>query len=99
MSENPRIDHRTVEHLCTLARLNLSVDEVERVQRDLAGLLDFFAQLHGLGTAGLTLTIHGVELPSKWRSDDVAGSWSVDTALANAPETHDGCFKVPKFVG
>jgi aspartyl-tRNA(Asn)/glutamyl-tRNA(Gln) amidotransferase subunit C len=92
------IEEKTVRYVAKLAHLSLSAPEVERLTRDLSGILDWMKKLDELDTTSVVPTAHAVELPTKLRDDAVEPSVGVARALANAPEPLAGGFGVPKII-
>ncbi len=88
-----------VEHVAHLARLGLTDDEVERLQGQLNHILDQYAKLTALDTDAIAPTAQTIELESILRDDEPRPSFSVDQALANAPETHEGRVVVAAILG
>ncbi len=91
------IDERAFEELKDSIRLELTEAESTALHIDLEGLLRSVEPL-------LQLDLSGVEpwqpLPGSTpaRADEVAASLPVDVALALAPATQGGYFKVPRTV-
>ena len=92
------ITRETVLHVARLARLELESDEVERMQRDLAGILGHFAQLAELPTDGIAATAHVATERAPLREDTPIPSLDHELALAEAPRPGGGSFAVPAFV-
>ena len=89
------IDRAEVLHVATLARLELSDDEVERMARELSAVLDHIETISQLDLEGVPPTSHVVEVQSALRSDEPAPSLSREAALAAAPDADDQGFRVP----
>jgi aspartyl-tRNA(Asn)/glutamyl-tRNA(Gln) amidotransferase subunit C len=92
------ISRQDVLHVAQLARLELGDDEVERMIRDLGGILDYVAQLGELDTSQVPATAQIAVEGAPLRADEPARGLSADEALAEAPRTSDGSFAVPAFV-
>jgi aspartyl-tRNA(Asn)/glutamyl-tRNA(Gln) amidotransferase subunit C len=43
-------------------------------------------------------TAHAVPIQNVFRDDEVRPSFDPETALANAPQQQDSCFRVPKVL-
>jgi aspartyl-tRNA(Asn)/glutamyl-tRNA(Gln) amidotransferase subunit C len=87
-----------VRKVALLARLELEPDELERQGRHLNDILIQFEALQALDVAGIEPATHSVPLFNVFREDRVIPSLSREEALANAPESRDGCFIVPRIL-
>ena len=89
------IDEAQVRHIAKLSRLNLTDDEVRLFAGQLAKILDYVKQIESLDTAGVEPLAHALPVTNVLRDDQPRESFSNQQALANAPETERGCFRVP----
>lgn len=95
------ISREDVAYTASLARLELTEEELERFGRDLARIGDYVDQLAEVQKTAaetkpvLPLIPDAVAL----RDDVVAPSLPRDLALASAPDPADGFFRVPKVIG
>ena len=80
------LSRRDVEHVAQLARLGLSDDEVTQLEGQLNHILEQFAVLAELDTDAIEPTARVIELENVMRDDVVRPGFSVEEALANAPE-------------
>lgn len=87
-----------VEHVARLARLALDADEKERMRSQLDAILGYVEQLRRVDTAGVEPTAHVLPLVNAMRDDEVRPSYPPDAMLANAPDAHDGQFRVPRIL-
>lgn len=85
----------TVRHVALLSRLELTDEELEHFASDLNSILGYVDKLNELDTAGVPPTSHSFHLENVFREDVPHTSLSNEAALANAPESEEGCFKVP----
>lgn len=92
------IDRREVEHVADLARLALSDEELDLFQEQLGSILEYAEALNELDTEGVEPTAHAVPRTNVLRDDHVRPSLPKEAVLANAPETQDGCFRVPRIM-
>ena len=89
------IDREQVLHVARLARLELDDDEVERMTRELSGILDHVDRIGNLDLEGVEPTSHVVALENVLRADEPWASLPRDVALASAPDPQDGAFRAP----
>ena len=92
------IDRAAVDHVARLARLALSDDERTRFEKELAQILGHADKIQELDLDGVEPTSHAIPLRNVMRPDEVRPSLTQEEALANAPETEDGRFKVPRII-
>jgi aspartyl-tRNA(Asn)/glutamyl-tRNA(Gln) amidotransferase subunit C len=89
------IDRNQVLHVARLARLRLSEAEIERMARELSGVLGHIEKISELNLAGVEPTSHVVELENVLRADEPRPSWPRERVLEGAPDVAQGGFRVP----
>jgi aspartyl-tRNA(Asn)/glutamyl-tRNA(Gln) amidotransferase subunit C len=89
------IDRNQVLHVARLARLRLSEAEIERMARELSGVLGHIEKISELNLAGVEPTSHVVELENVLRADEPRPSWRRERVLEGAPDVAQGGFRVP----
>ncbi|HET8651894.1 MAG TPA: Asp-tRNA(Asn)/Glu-tRNA(Gln) amidotransferase subunit GatC [Gaiellaceae bacterium] len=89
------ISRDEVLHVARLARLELSDDEVERFTDQLSAILEAVAKVSELDLSDVDPTAHPLDVVNVWADDEPRPSLSSEDALANAPDSHAGFFKVP----
>jgi aspartyl-tRNA(Asn)/glutamyl-tRNA(Gln) amidotransferase subunit C len=92
------ITRENVLHVAKLARLELSEVEIDRMQRDLDGILDYMNQLSELDTTNVEATTQVAVVAAPFRSDEPRPSLSHELALGQAPRSSSDGFAVPAFV-
>jgi aspartyl-tRNA(Asn)/glutamyl-tRNA(Gln) amidotransferase subunit C len=92
------ISDREMEHLKTLARLELGAEETQVLKADLNAILEYFEQLRDLDTEGVAPLVRPIDTVNVFRDDIVQESLPQDLALRLAIEAQDGFFKVPRTV-
>lgn len=105
-STGSRVSPEEVLHVAALANLELTLDELPRMARDLDAVLGYIAQLDELDTAdivpmtqvadalGATPSAAGASL----RRDAIKSSVDRTLVMKEAPETDGRFFKVPKVI-
>jgi len=83
-----------VRHVAELARLGLSDDEMQRLAGELSQILDYIDQLEQLDTSAVEPTAQVGGLVDVFREDGIEASLPVQVALANAPASEGGYFRV-----
>ena len=89
------ISRDEVLHVARLARLALTDEEVERLGAQLNAILEAVGKVSELDLEGVEPTAHPLDLVNVWAEDEPEPCLAVEQALANAPETEGGFFKVP----
>lgn len=88
-----------VAHLAHLARLSLTPQELETFRGQLDVVLHSVARVAEVATADVEPTTHAVPLTNVFRPDVVRPGLEHAAALAAAPATEDGRFRVPQILG
>lgn len=95
-----KLAREDVTKLARLSRLRLTDQEIEKLQTELAEILDYVKVLDGVDTSGLEPTYQITGLKNVTRADkphDYGANPS--ELLKNAPDTMDGQFKVKRVLG
>jgi len=87
-----------VRHVALLSRLEFTGEQLPRFTRELNAILGYVDQLKELDTTGVEPTSHALRQTNVLREDAVRPSLRNEEALANAPESEAGYFKVPKII-
>ena len=87
-----------IKYLEKLARITLTENEEKKVGNELQDILTYIDMLNELDTDGVEAMSHCFPVTNVMREDEVQPSMSADDIVANAPESQDGCFVVPKTV-
>jgi aspartyl-tRNA(Asn)/glutamyl-tRNA(Gln) amidotransferase subunit C len=106
MAEAVGVSQDEVLRVAELANLDLTPDEVPRMQRDLNAILGHIAQLNELDTTGIPAMAQvgemlGAEIEStgaNLRIDAEKTSLDRKDVMAVAPESEGRFFKVPKVI-
>jgi len=87
-----------VKKVALLSRLELTEEEIDAQRKPLNDLLKQFEALQRLDVTGIEPTSHSMPVVNVLRDDVETESLSREQVLANAPESRDGCFVVPRIV-
>jgi aspartyl-tRNA(Asn)/glutamyl-tRNA(Gln) amidotransferase subunit C len=93
-----RLTRKDVEEIAHLARLELDDREVERLRSELGAILEHIDRLRALDTTGVEPMTHAVPMDLRLREDEPTPSLSQDQAVAQAPDSEDGSFRVPPII-
>jgi len=92
------VDQATVRKIARLARIKVTVEESEALEKELSGILDWVKQLDEVDTKGVEPMTRVVAMTLKKRPDVVSDGEIADDILANAPAREGHFFVVPKVV-
>jgi aspartyl-tRNA(Asn)/glutamyl-tRNA(Gln) amidotransferase subunit C len=82
------------EHVARLARMQLSAEELEKMREQLSNILDHIEMLQELDVSNIAPTAQVTDLLNVLRIDQVTPSLDRAAALANAPASAEGMFRV-----
>ncbi len=94
-----KITAADVRHVATLARLDVTNEEVDLFAGQLAAVLDHASDVEALDTEGVPPTAHPLPLVNILRDDVPRPGLDRDEVLAMAPAAEDGRFRVPRILG
>jgi aspartyl-tRNA(Asn)/glutamyl-tRNA(Gln) amidotransferase subunit C len=90
-----KLTHDQVKHVASLARLSLSEKEIQKFQKQLSTILEYFTLLNEVDTDKVEPTSQVTGLKDVVRQDEKPQkSLSSKEALSNAPQKHQDYFKV-----
>ena len=95
------LSDQEVRYVADLANLRLSDEEVSRMSHDLGQILTHIEQLNSLNTEGvepMAQVLFNAGETATLRPDVPHTPLSNEEALANAPASGAGYFKVPKVI-
>ncbi len=87
-----------VDHVARLARLALTPEEKERFRVQLGLILEHAEKVREVVAGDVSPTAHPVPRSNVFREDEPEPSLSPEEALAGAPRTEAGRFRVPRIV-
>ncbi len=83
-----------VRHVAELAKLALTEEEIVQYTQQLSAILDYAALLQQVDTSAVPPTPHILPLTNSMRADEPTPCLTNAEALANAPDSVDGFFRV-----
>lgn len=86
-------------HVATLARLELTEEELDRYVDQLGAVLDHAADVAALDTRGVPPTAHPLPMQNVLRDDVVGPSLDRDEVMREAPDSDGIRFRVPRILG
>jgi aspartyl-tRNA(Asn)/glutamyl-tRNA(Gln) amidotransferase subunit C len=87
-----------IQHVARLARLEMSAAAAEKFASQIDDILGYVDTLNGVTTDDVAPTSHVLSLVNALREDVPPEASSAADPLANAPESSEGMFEVPKVI-
>jgi len=96
----PAVSASQVRHVAALARLSWDERSAPKLVDELNEILAYISKLSELDTAQVPPTSHALDLRENvLREDEPRTGLTQAEALADAPDTEAGMFRVPRVVG
>lgn len=95
----PEISRADVARLASLARIELTDEELDHLAPQLAVILESVAKVSEVADADVPPTSHAVPLSNVYRADELRPGLTPEQALAGAPEVEEQRFAVPRILG
>ncbi|MCT8989426.1 Asp-tRNA(Asn)/Glu-tRNA(Gln) amidotransferase subunit GatC [Chelativorans sp. SCAU2101] len=92
------VDTETVRRVAKLARIAVEEEDLERMAGELNAILGFVEQLNEVDVSGVEPMTSVIPIAMKMRSDEVTDGGKADDIVANAPQSGENFFLVPKVV-
>ena len=91
-------NQQTIKTIANLARLKFPADREEKFMQDINGILDWVEQLKEVNIDGVEPLVSVSPRQSAIRQDVVTDGGIQSELMANAPESVQGFYVVPKVV-
>ena len=92
------VDQAIVRRIARLARIRISDNEVPKLEGELNRILDWIELLGEVDTANVEPMTSVVSMQMRKREDAVTDGGYPERVTANAPQSDDNFFMVPKVV-
>ena len=92
------VDQATVRRIARLARIRISDNEVPKLEGELNRILDWIELLGEVDTENVEPMTSVVSMQMRKREDTVTDGGYPERVTANAPQSDDNFFMVPKVV-
>ena len=92
------LSKQQVQHVATLARLELEATDVDDVVKKLSRIVDFVDQLSQASTDDVVPMAHPLDVSQRLRPDQVTEPDDRDHFQENAPSVENGLYLVPKVI-
>lgn len=92
------IEREEVKKVAHLARLAITEDKVDEYTKNLSNILDMVDQMGQADVAGIEPLSNPLDAKQRLRPDVPNADIDRESNQANAPETENGLFLVPKVI-
>lgn len=92
------ISNEETLHIAKLSKLEFLDKDLEKMSKDLSGIVDFANTLADVNVDNVKPTAHILDIKNVFREDISSDSYRREDILKNAPEAQGGCISVPKVV-
>ena len=92
------LSQKDVAKVASLARIKMKESELETYATQLSKIIGFVEQLEEVDTDNIEPLASVVDIELSLRRDEITDGGYQEKILANAPETLEGFFVVPKVV-
>jgi aspartyl-tRNA(Asn)/glutamyl-tRNA(Gln) amidotransferase subunit C len=92
------ISAEQVAHLASLARIDLSPEEITSLTAELGQIVDAVAKVTEVAGPDVPATSHPLPLTNVFREDVVVPGLTVEQALSGAPDREGDWFRVPPIL-
>ena len=93
-----KVTAKDVKHIANLSRLTVADSEMEKFLEQFNQILNYADILQKVDTTGIEPSPYVIPLNNVLREDVAVVGVSHEDALKNAPEVHNGGFKVPRVI-
>lgn len=95
-----KLRRKDVEHVASLAKLQLTKKEIEKFQKQLSQVISYVDELNEVNTSHVELTSQTTELENVYRNDvtEIKDLLTQDETLSGTDETYKGYFKVASIL-
>ncbi|MCX8179656.1 MAG: Asp-tRNA(Asn)/Glu-tRNA(Gln) amidotransferase subunit GatC [Candidatus Aenigmarchaeota archaeon] len=96
MTDYWKIDEKLIEHVCKMAKIELTEEEKKKYLSQLIEILRVFKEIDEVDTVDVEPSFHPIEIKNSWREDKVEKIiWN---SFENTQNKEDNYFKGPKIV-
>jgi aspartyl-tRNA(Asn)/glutamyl-tRNA(Gln) amidotransferase subunit C len=93
-----RITKKQVEHMATLAKIELTEEEKQLFTKQLNEILDFFRKIDEVNTTDIPPTYHVTDLTNVFRDDVTRPSMPLEKVFMNTSKKEKSYFKAPRIL-
>ena len=93
-----KLDKLLVKEIAKIARLNLTEQELDKIEKDMNDVLTAFSKIQNVKTENVKMSIQPVEMKNSLREDKIKKSLNYQEALSQTNNKKDGYFVGPKAI-
>lgn len=91
-----KIDRKLIDHICMIAKLELSDEEKEKYLKQLDDILQVFKEIDKVDTKDIEPSFHPLKIKNVWKEDEIKKTeWD---PLENTVHKEEKYFKGPRIV-
>lgn len=98
MTQAEKTDRIDVNYLANLARIEISEEEGQEMERRLQTILKYLEKLNTVDMSNVEAMAHTLPAYNVWEGDEPSIPFTPEEALMNAPKSKDNQIVVPKTV-
>ena len=92
------INKEEIKKIAHLARITVSQEELEQVEKKLVGILALIEKMQEVDTAAIEPMSHALDINQPLREDEVTEKDIRDKSLSLAPHSEQSLFIVPQVI-
>ncbi len=92
------IDDITIRNIASLARIDVSNEEVSVLSKELDSIFEWIEELKNVDVTDVEPLSNVAEISLRERDDTIVSDNSIEETLRNVPEKHLNYFSVPKVI-
>jgi aspartyl-tRNA(Asn)/glutamyl-tRNA(Gln) amidotransferase subunit C len=92
------MDIKELQTTAFMARLTLKEDEVEKLNKAVSEMLDYFSIMKNIDVDELDPTTHALASKNRQRKDEIVEQTETETILGQAPELEDRFIVIPNVL-
>tara|TARA_B100000780_G_C21055237_1_gene423916 strand:- start:2 stop:289 length:288 start_codon:yes stop_codon:yes gene_type:complete len=92
------ISKKDIEKIANLAQINISQEEVEKLENKLDGIMSLIDKMQSINTENIEPMSHALDISQPLRKDEVTESDLRKKILPLAPEAEKSLFIVPQVI-
>ena len=91
-----KLDKQLVKEIAKVARLELTEEEIDKIEKDMDEVLNTFSKIQEVGTKDVKMSIQPVKLGNALREDEPKECLTQKEALSQVEDKKDEYFVGPK---